>query len=120
MTDRHRQILPLEDVVAYLNAAQIRATYGAVADLVGGIAQSIGTRLGGSWGRRPEASWVVNARTGLPTDYRPHQRHPNLLRTPEVISTGVDLRRRVLDWQAAGRPNSPVTVVPPSQRHERS
>lgn len=37
----------LDDIVAYLNAVQIRATYGAVAQVVGGIAQSIGARLGG-------------------------------------------------------------------------
>src|ERR1700686_4430826 len=61
--------LGLDDVVAYLNAAQVRATYGAVAALVGGIAQSIGAGPGGLEGRRWEASWVVNAETGLPTGY---------------------------------------------------
>src|SRR5437764_1167045 len=83
--DSHRatkaEVIRLDDIVAYLNAAQVRATYGAVADLVGGIAQSIGARLGGLGGRRKEASWVVNAKTGLPTNYPPEHLHPALTRS---------------------------------------
>lgn len=44
-------VLSLDEIVAYLNDQRIRATYGAVADVVGGIAQSIGARLGGAYGR---------------------------------------------------------------------
>jgi len=34
------ETIRLDDIVAHLNAAQVRATDGAVAELVGGIAQS--------------------------------------------------------------------------------
>ena len=98
----------LNDIVGYLNAAQLRATYGAVAELVGGIAQSIGERLGGVAGRRPEASWVVNADTGMPTGYLPEHRHPALLRSADIIRTGYELQRRLAKWKAAGAPRNPA------------
>src|SRR5438045_2663615 len=60
----------LEDVVRFLNDEKVRATYGAVAELVGGIAQGIGTRLTRLYSRSPDASWVVNASSGMPTGYR--------------------------------------------------
>ena len=95
----------LDDIVAYLNAVQIRATYGAVAQVVGGIAQSIGARLGGVEGQRPEASWVVNSETGMPTGYLPEQQHPVLLSSTDIIRTGYELRRRLAEWKAAGAPS---------------
>jgi len=107
MAERQPETVTLNDVVAYLNAVQVRATYGAVAKLVGGIAQSIGSRLGGSSGKRPDVSWVVSAENGLPTDYAPEQLHPALLRSNEVISSGPELRRRLAEWNAAGRPGRP-------------
>lgn len=112
----------LDDIVAYLNAAQVRATYGAVAKVVGGIAQSIGARLGGVAGRRPEASWVVNAETGLPTGFLPEQRHPALLKNMDVIASPDELRWRLAKWKAAGAPNRPATVDVPIPRpsHSRS
>src|SRR5260221_14386968 len=88
--DAHRatkaETIRLDDIVAYLNAAEVRATYGAVAELVGGIAQSIGGRLGGLAGRRKEASWFVNAKTGLPTNYPPEHLHPALTRSRDIIT----------------------------------
>ena len=41
--------------------------------------------------RRPEASWVVNADTGLPTDYEQSDWHPDLLASSDVIRTGREL-----------------------------
>lgn len=90
----------LDDIVAYLNDQKIRATYGAVAEVVGGIAQSIGARLGGSYGRRPEASWVVNADTGLPTGYTVEQRHPALQSRTHIIRSGDELVRRIEAWRS--------------------
>ena len=97
-------VFRLDDIVAYLNAAQVRATYGAVAEVVGGIAQSIGERLGGVAGRRSEASWIVNAETEMPTGYRLEQRHPALLKSRDIITSGDELRRRLAEWKAAGSP----------------
>ena len=110
------ETIRLDDVVSFLNAAQIRATYGAVAEVVGGIAQSIGGRLGGLAGRRKEASWVVNAKTGLPTNYPPEHLHPALTRNRDIITRGDDLRRRLAEWKAAGAPNRPVAVDVPGKR----
>lgn len=87
----------LEEIVQYLDAEQIRATYGAVAGIVGGIAQGIGARLGH---RRPEASWVVNASSGLPTGYGPSETHAALQRRTEVITDPDELRRRIVRWKA--------------------
>jgi alkylated DNA nucleotide flippase Atl1 len=110
------ETIRLDDIVAYLNAAQVRATYGAVAELVGGIAQSIGARLGGLAGRRKEASWVVNAKTGMPSNYPPEHLHPALTRSRDIIVEGDDLRRRLAEWNAAGAPNRPVAVAVPPER----
>jgi hypothetical protein len=85
----------------------VRATYGAVATLVGGAAQSIASRLGRSWGKRPEASWVVSAKTEKPRDHRPEE----LLRGGEVIKSADELRRRLAEWEAAGRPVRPKESV---------
>lgn len=87
----------LDDIVRCLNDQQIRATYGAVAEIVGGIAQSIGRRLGP---RRVEASWIVNASSGLPTGYQPNEMHQALQRRAEIITTGDELRRRLKQWRA--------------------
>jgi len=86
----------LDEVLRFLNSEQIRATYGAVAGVVGGIPQSIGARLGH---RRPEASWVVNANTKLPTGYAPAEMHPALRRTQDVIESGSELRQRMARWK---------------------
>jgi hypothetical protein len=95
----------LDEIVRFLNEEQIRATYGAVADIVGGIPQAIGERLGGLADMRPEASWVVNASSGMPTGYLPHQRHPALLSKTEIIKSGSELRRRLDRWKGV-RPQS--------------
>jgi alkylated DNA nucleotide flippase Atl1 len=87
----------LVEILHYLDETQVRATYGAVAEVIGVVARSIGTRLAP---RRVEASWVVNAWTGLPTDYATEELHPALLRSSDVITTGEDLRRRLHLWKA--------------------
>lgn len=89
--------LTLEEVIQFLNAAQIRATYRAVASLVGGIPQGIGQRLGA---RRREASWVVSAAAcRLVTPPRIAIRHC----CRDIIATGDDLRRRYQQWKERTR-----------------
>jgi hypothetical protein len=89
--DEHERLSVFE-IVQFLNAKQIRATYGAVGDAVGVIARNVGARLGK---RRPEVSWVVRTSDGLPSGYQTHEIHPALTRTSEIIRTGSDLVRRV-------------------------
>jgi hypothetical protein len=74
----------LDDVLTFLNEEQIRATYGAVGEVIGVSARALGAHLGP---HRPEASWVVSPENGLPTDYTQTEWHPALLSRGEIIST---------------------------------
>ena len=78
----------IEEVLDCLNRTKTRATYGAVAEVIGGLARGVGQRLGH---RRPAASWVVNATSGLPSGYAPAEMHPDL-RTAPLVRTGNELR----------------------------
>jgi hypothetical protein len=86
----------LDEVLRFLNEQQVRATYGAVAEVLGVIPRSMGLRLGP---RRPEASWIVNGYNGLPTDYSEDEWHPALLSHAEVISSGRELVLRLAKWK---------------------
>jgi hypothetical protein len=90
--------LTLQEVLAFLNDQEVRATYGAVAEVVGGIPQSIGARLGR---RRVAASWVVNASSGMPTGYERREMHPALIKRSEIIRSGTEQRKRLEIWRAA-------------------
>ena len=81
-----------ESILDHLNRDRIRCTYGAFAGVLGVPVRSVGRRLGA---RRPYASWVVNRRTGEPTGYAGHEKHPALRRTRHVIETEDELRRRL-------------------------
>ena len=85
----------LQDILDCLNDSETRATYGAVAAVVGGIPQAIGQRLGP---RRIEASWIVNASSGMPTGYATDQIHPALSGST-IIRSGGALRERLRQWQ---------------------
>jgi alkylated DNA nucleotide flippase Atl1 len=87
------------DILRFLNDTRTRATYGAVASVLGVPARSIGGVLGA---RRAEASWIVNADTGLPTDYDQTDWHPDLLSNPTVIRTGQELTLHLALWRAKG------------------
>ncbi len=82
----------LADIVAFLNKNHVRATYGAVAQILGVAPRSMGARLGP---RHIEASWIVSAGTGLPTGYSPSEIHPDLNTSSPLIRTGDDLRERM-------------------------
>jgi hypothetical protein len=82
----------LDEVLTFLNAEEIRATYGAVAEVVGVVPRALGGQLGP---RRPEASWVVSADNELPTDYDPSEWHAALLSRGEVIRSGRELTLRM-------------------------
>ena len=90
----------LEDILRFLNEEQVRATSGAVADVLGVVPRSLGSRLSP---RRPEASWIVNAFNGLPTEYSEDEWHPKLLSQPEIISSGRVLALRLSKWRIASK-----------------
>jgi hypothetical protein len=50
----------LADIIRFLHQERVRATYGAVAGVLGVVPQSMGARLGP---HTIEASWIVNAKT---------------------------------------------------------
>jgi hypothetical protein len=87
----------LPEILAFLNAAQLRATYRAVGDLIGVSPIAMGRTLGP---HTVEASWIVSAATGLPTDYGKDEMHPSLLRTDEIIDSGTGLVMRMAAWKA--------------------
>lgn len=87
----------LDEILTLLNETKSRATNGAVAGVLGVPPRSMGTLLGE---RRPEASWVVNAETGLPTDCTQADWHPELLSTSSIIRTSNELTLRLTLWRA--------------------
>jgi alkylated DNA nucleotide flippase Atl1 len=86
----------VQDIIEFLNHKQVRATYGAVAELLGVIPRSMGARLGP---HRAELSWIVNAASGLPTDYAASEMHAALRSRNEIITTAADLQRRIAIWK---------------------
>jgi hypothetical protein len=70
----------LEKILQFLNYEHIR----------------VGALLGT---RRPEVSWIVNARTELPTGYGVQKMHPALREKKEIIRDGGELLRKLAVWR---------------------
>ena len=85
---RRSQASTVDQILDCLNREQVRATYGAVGEVLGRPAQSVGGAL---WSRTKRASWVVNAQTGEPTGYSVDEKHPELHRAEQIIRTGEQL-----------------------------
>jgi hypothetical protein len=81
---KHEQIALL---VAALERHTQRATYGAVGGVVGLPAQSV---MSGQ-PKTPRNSWVVSAKTRLPTGYSKAECHPLLNAQRAVIDSAQDL-----------------------------
>jgi len=73
----------ISDVLLALQENKTRATYGAVAQVVGATAFSVMSGCP----RDPLHSWVVNKLTGDPTKYRHDQKHPDLYKNDRVIES---------------------------------
>ena len=82
----------LAEIIRWLNERKVRATYGAVAAVLGVRPQSMGARLGP---HSLEASWIVNASTSLPTGYESSEIHQDVRKSTELIRTGNELRRKM-------------------------
>ena len=82
----------LEQVVDFLDRRQLRATYGAVAAVVGRPA----TFLMSGIPRAPRYSWIVNQKTLLPTGYTDEEKHPALTKKSFVFRDERELR----SWMA--------------------
>ena len=88
-----RPVVSINEVLAYLNEACVRCTYGAVAEAIGVTPQSVAKHYLGE--RRKEASWVVNAKTEEPTGYTDAQKHPCLKKRQHIIRSGPELLKRM-------------------------
>jgi hypothetical protein len=77
----------LDSILEHLDSFHQRATYGAVAAVVGTSARSL---MAGRE-RNSGSSWIVSSQTGQPTGYAPEQVHESLterdviLRNPEAL-----------------------------------
>jgi hypothetical protein len=89
----------LDEILTFLNDEQVRATYGAVAELLGVVPRSMAALLGP---RRPEASWIVSAENGMPTGYDQSEWHPALLNRGEIITSGRTLLLRMASRRGRG------------------
>jgi len=80
----------MEKVLFTLNKNEKRASYEAVASVIGGIARGVSKYLKD---HRPEASWVVSkSPPHLPTEYSEDKYHPKL-KNSEVILSGEELKQ---------------------------
>jgi hypothetical protein len=80
-------MITLDQVLDLLNKHHQRATYGAVAELVGGHARSVLQGRKRNW----RHSWVVNQDTGMPTEYPRGMIHPSIADHPEIIASSEEL-----------------------------
>jgi len=87
----------LDAVLAALNRHQQRATYSAVAALLG---QTPRLLMHGR-PRAPENSWIVSKSTGRPTGYADGDIHPHLTTIETVLTTREDLASWLANRQAS-------------------
>jgi hypothetical protein len=93
---RSEELLPtfsLKTIVDRLNEHHQRATYGAVAALVGKTPRNVMQGLKKGW----RYSWVVNQETGEPSEYHALQKHPQLRSRDTVLVTPEDLAAWLAD-----------------------
>ncbi len=90
ITTKEEQV---EHILFCLNKNKIRATYGAVAKIVGVGNQGIGRYLGAN---RSYASWIVSKGTCVPSGYEKEQYHHDLFLNDIVIDSDVELMRLML------------------------
>jgi hypothetical protein len=81
-------MMSLDQIVELLDQHGQRATYGAVATLLGQSPRSL--LKGRDRGRR--YSWIVNRDTGLPTGYQEDQVDPRVAESGAVLANERELR----------------------------
>lgn len=88
VNERKIPMATVNQILDRLGQERIRATYGAVGEVLGLPPQSVGRALGNHTMR---TSWVVNAKTSEPTGHSAAQKHPDLYRRRRIIKTGKEL-----------------------------
>ncbi len=79
--------MQMDQILSALDAASQRATYSAVAAMLGKTPRTL---MKGR-ARDQRHSWVVNRKNGLPTGYEPAQLHPALRAHDHVIDSRDEL-----------------------------
>jgi hypothetical protein len=87
----------LDGVLAALNGHQQRATYSAVAGLLGQSPRLLMRKHP----RAPEHSWIVSKSSGRPTGYAEADVHPQLMANDAVLSTPGELEAWLAVWSNA-------------------
>jgi hypothetical protein len=77
----------VKSIVAALDQFHQRATYGAVAGLLGKVPRSVMQGYPKDW----RHSWVVNQRDGEPSQYPALKKHPALHERGHILSTPEEL-----------------------------
>jgi len=80
--------MEIQDIAERLQRYSQHATYGAIAEAVGGTARGIGQRLGVPSLRN---SYVVNKQSRQPTGYPPHLIETMCTKNMRLISIGAEL-----------------------------
>ena len=88
-----------EQIIACLNLHHTRATYGAVAQLLGLPTVAINHQLLGP--PRPEASWIVSQDDGQPRGYSQDNIHSDLPGSP-MVTTAHELLQLLGDRDGTG------------------
>ncbi len=87
----------VKQALDYLNETKIRATYTAMQSYLGyGVKKVDWNKILGP--HRQYASWVVSKKTGMPMDYDAADLHPDLLKTPKMVTKGRQLKSAVADY----------------------
>jgi len=78
----------IDSILDQLDRFHQRATYGAVAGVVGSSARSL---MSGRQ-RNQRASWIVNRRDGKPSGYELGDTHPDIEERERIFATPDELR----------------------------
>lgn len=101
--------MSLEDIVDLLDRHGQRATYGAVAAVLGQSPRSL--LRGRERGR--QFSWIVNRESGMPTGYKEDQIDPRLRESGPVLETDAELR----EWLETPRESARAPLAHHDQDH---
>ncbi len=77
-------------LLLFLNNEKRRCTYKAFGQVLGIFQRSVSTQLLGE--QHPYLSWVVNSKTGKPSNYEPQNLHPDLYTNEHIIRDEQELR----------------------------
>jgi hypothetical protein len=81
-------VISLDGILDLLGKHHQRATYGAVASLLGKSPRALLQGRKRDW----RHSWIVNKTTGLPSEYPAGMVHPSIREREEVLDSAEDLK----------------------------